>query len=167
MDTNLKQNDNLDVLVNDIKECKYSIEKLLEKILNNNYIENNNNWPAILNSLSIISSDIISISKFIRDDNKRDSKKDDPTMMKTSVLVPRNFSQDADDYLRVGLLFFFFDKDYFCFLILEYYYCKCKGTEPRSYKDIQSRLYTSHFKNKIDTSIGGQRNEMSKVGKRI
>jgi hypothetical protein len=108
MDTNLKQNDNLDVLVNDIKECKYSIEKLLEKILNNNYIENNNNWPAILNSLSIISSDIISISKFIRDDNKRDSKKDDPTMMKTSVLVPRNFSQDADDYLRVGLLFFFF-----------------------------------------------------------
>jgi hypothetical protein len=56
-------------------------------------VENKLDWPTTLNSLRMISANLISISKFIRD--KRE------ILLKTSVVVPKYFSEDIDQELKV------------------------------------------------------------------
>ena len=55
--------------------------------------ENQTDWLTLLNSMRIVSTDLISISKFIRD------KKE--LMLKSCILVPKQFSEDVDQDLKV------------------------------------------------------------------
>jgi hypothetical protein len=82
--------ENLDMLIRDLKECRNSIEMLLIKI-NSENVETID-WPAILNSLRIVSTNLISISKFIRD------KKD--MLLKSVILMPKFFSEDIDPEIK-------------------------------------------------------------------
>lgn len=67
---------------------------LLGKIENEQFLlENQTDWTTILNSLRIVSTNLISISKFIKD------KKD--MTLKTYILVPKHFSEDVDAELKV------------------------------------------------------------------
>lgn len=90
-----KITDNLDVLIHDIKECKYSLEMLLMNLGNDEQIiaENKVDWPFVLNNLRIASTNLISISKFLKD--KRE------VLLKTSILMPKFFSEDVDPELKV------------------------------------------------------------------
>ena len=85
----------MDTLIRDIQECKSSLELLLMKIGYNEFAlhENQTDWLTILNSMRIVSTDLISISKFIRD------KKE--LMLKSCILVPKQFSEDVDPELKV------------------------------------------------------------------
>ncbi len=58
--------------------------------------ENQLDWLTLLNSMRIVSTDLISISKFIRD------KKE--LMLKSCILVPKQFSEDVDPELKVKIL---------------------------------------------------------------
>jgi hypothetical protein len=51
-------------------------------------------WPTIFNNLRIVSTNLISISKSIRD------KKE--FLLRTSVVLPIKFSEDVDPELQVG-----------------------------------------------------------------
>jgi len=55
--------------------------------------ENQLDWLTLLNSMRIVSTDLVSISKFIRD------KKE--LMLKSCILVPKQFSEDVDPELKV------------------------------------------------------------------
>ena len=55
----------------------------------------NCDWPAILNSLRIVSTNLISISKLVRD--KRD------IMFKSLVLLPKLCSEDVDHHIQVSI----------------------------------------------------------------
>lgn len=89
-----KNADSLDSLLHDIRGCKYSLENILMSLTEEDHMiaENRNDWITILNKLRIASTNLISISKFIKD--KRD------TMNKTSILVPKHFSEDVDPELQ-------------------------------------------------------------------
>jgi hypothetical protein len=82
--------ESLDMLIRDLKECRSSIEMLLYKINTENYEQID--WPAILNSLRIVSTNLISISKLVRD--KRD------LMLKSVILLPKFWSEDIDPELK-------------------------------------------------------------------
>ena len=66
-----KITENLDILIHDVNECKNSLELLLSKIGSDQSIENQLDWPLILNNLRIVSTNLISITKSIKD--KKDS----------------------------------------------------------------------------------------------
>ena len=59
-------------------------------------VSNNLDWPTILNSFGIISSDLIAINKMIKEKNCKD--------LKNFVFVPRMFSEDVDPNLQVIIL---------------------------------------------------------------
>lgn len=80
--------ENLDVLIHDVNECKNSLELLLLKIGSDQTLDNQLDWPLILNSLRIVSTNLISITKFIKD--KKDS------VLKSSIVVPKHFSEEID-----------------------------------------------------------------------
>ncbi len=82
--------ESLDMLIRDLKECRSSIEALLFKLSSENYEQID--WPAIFNSLRIVSTNLISISKLVRD------KKD--LMLKSVILMPKFWSEDIDPDLR-------------------------------------------------------------------
>lgn len=83
----------MDTLIRDIQECKSSLETLLSKLNEMALYENQTDWLTILNSMRIVSTDLISISKFIKD--KRE------LMLKSCILVPKQFSEDIDTELKV------------------------------------------------------------------
>lgn len=83
----------MDTLIRDIQECKNSLETLLSKLNEMALYENQTDWLTILNSMRIVSTDLISISKFIKD--KRE------LMLKSCILVPKQFSEDIDTDLKV------------------------------------------------------------------
>ncbi len=87
--------ENLDTLIHDVKECKYSLEMLLASIGPDvlHMDESKVDWPSIFNSLRIISTNLISISKSVRD------KKE--ALLRTSVVLPIGFSEDVDPELQV------------------------------------------------------------------
>jgi hypothetical protein len=64
--------------------------------------ENQTDWLTILNSMRIVSTDLISISKFIKDKKEM--------MLKSCILVPKQFSEDIDIELKVILLRIFKSK---------------------------------------------------------
>ena len=71
---------------------------LLAKIENEQFLlENQTDWTTILNSLRIVSTNLISISKFIKDKKEM--------TLKTYILVPKQFSEDVDPELKVTILF--------------------------------------------------------------
>ena len=86
--------ESLDTLIKDIQECKSSLEMLLMKIGYNEFAlhANQTDWLTLLNSMRIVSTDLISISKFIKD------KKE--LMLKACILVPKQFSEDVDPELK-------------------------------------------------------------------
>jgi len=86
----------MDTLIRDIQECKNSLETLLSKINELALYENQTDWLTILNSMRIVSTDLISISKYIKD--KRE------LMLKSCILVPKQFSEDIDPELKVFAL---------------------------------------------------------------
>lgn len=89
-----KSVENIDKLIHDIQQCKSSLDMLLIKIENEQFLlENQTDWTTIMNSLKIVSSYFISICKFIRD--KREMT------LKTYILVPKHFSEDVDPELKV------------------------------------------------------------------
>ena len=51
-------------------------------------------WPVILNSLRIVSTNLITITKFIKD------RKD--IMFKSIILLPKFFSEDVDLEIKVS-----------------------------------------------------------------
>ena len=55
--------------------------------------EGQTDWPTLLNSLRIVSTDLISICKFIKDKKEM--------MLRSCVLMPKNFSEDVDSELKV------------------------------------------------------------------
>ena len=59
-------------------------------------IETKSDWQSIFNSLRIVSTNLISISKSIRD------KKE--ALLRTSVVLPIAFSEDVDPELQVNIL---------------------------------------------------------------
>ena len=70
---------------------------LLVKIENEQFLlENQTDWTMILNSLRIVSTNLISISKFIKDKKEM--------TLKTYILVPKQFSEDVDPELKVIIL---------------------------------------------------------------
>ena len=78
----------------DIQECKSSLDMLLVKIENEQFLlENQTDWTMILNSLRIVSTNLISISKFIKDKKEMN--------LKTYILVPKMFSEEVDPELKV------------------------------------------------------------------
>ena len=61
---------------------------LLVKIENEQFLlENQTDWTMILNSLRIVSTNLISISKFIKDKKEM--------TLKTYILVPKMFSEES------------------------------------------------------------------------
>ena len=80
--------DSLDILIHDVNECKNSLENLLIKIGPENSMQNKLDWPLILNNLRIVSTNLISITKFVKD------RKD--TLLKSSIVLPKNFSEEID-----------------------------------------------------------------------
>jgi len=60
---------NLESIIHDLKDLKTDIENLLEKLGQNEYqlITNQLDWPTILNSMAILSSDMIKINKLLRE----------------------------------------------------------------------------------------------------
>jgi hypothetical protein len=67
---------------------------LLVKIENEQFLlENQTDWTMILNSLRIVSTNLISISKFIKDKKEM--------TLKTYILVPKMFSEEVDPELKV------------------------------------------------------------------
>jgi hypothetical protein len=80
--------ENLDILIHDVNECRNSLELLLSKIGSEQSIENQLDWPLILNNLRIVSTNLISITKSIKD--KKDS------ILKSSILLPKHFSEEID-----------------------------------------------------------------------
>ena len=58
--------------------------------------ENKADWPMIFNNLRIVSTNLISISKSIRD------KKE--VLLRTSVVLPVKFSEDVNQELQVKSL---------------------------------------------------------------
>ena len=67
---------------------------LLVKIENEQFLlENQTDWTMILNSLRIVSTNLISISKFIKDKKEMN--------LKTYILVPKMFSEEVDPELKV------------------------------------------------------------------
>lgn len=61
-------------------------------------------WPTILNSLKIISANLISISNSLRDksDKRDDHKRELLFGLKTSILFPKHYSEDVYADLKVG-----------------------------------------------------------------
>lgn len=99
-----KQSENLDVLIHDVRLCKQSMEMLLSTLLESeSMMERRADWPTILNSLRIISANLISISNFLRDKiDKRDDKRELLVMLKTSIVVPKHYSEEIYPELKVG-----------------------------------------------------------------
>lgn len=93
-----KINDNLDVLIHDLKECKYSLEILLSNLGNDEQLlaYNKVNWLSILSSLRIASTNLISISNFFKYLNRE--KRD--FSLKTSVVLPKAYSEEVDPELQ-------------------------------------------------------------------
>jgi hypothetical protein len=88
--------ESLDTLIHDVKECKYSLEMLLATIggdMMHVPEMHKADWPTIFNNLRIVSTNLISISKSIRD------KKE--FLLKMSVVLPTKFSEDVDPELQV------------------------------------------------------------------
>ena len=86
-------------MIRDIQACKSSLDMLLAKIENEQFLfENQTDWTNILNNLKIVSTYLISISKFIKD--KREMT------LKTYILVPKQFSEEVDPELKVILIYF-------------------------------------------------------------
>ncbi|RNA32977.1 mediator of RNA polymerase II transcription subunit 8 [Brachionus plicatilis] len=93
-----KVNDNLDSLIHDLKECKYSLEHLLVNLGNDEQrlAYNEVDWLSILNSLRIASTNLISISNFFKHLNRE--KRD--FSLKTSVVLPKVYSEEVDPELQ-------------------------------------------------------------------
>ncbi len=91
---------NIDRLKLDINECKRHLESLLEKLSQTEiqYLNNATDWPTLLNSFAILSSDLITISKVLKDKNAIN--------LKNSVFVPKSFSEDVDQLLQVDIFFY-------------------------------------------------------------
>jgi mediator of RNA polymerase II transcription subunit 8 len=68
-------------------------------------MNNSIDWPTLLNSFAIISSDLITISKVLRDKNAAN--------LRNTIFVPKSFSEDVDASLQVNFfciyIFFFFE----------------------------------------------------------
>ena len=82
--------DHLETVIHDVKECKYSLEMLMNILGAEmmNLDENKADWQTIFNNLRIASTNLISISKSIKDKKEM--------LLKTSVVLPINFSEDVD-----------------------------------------------------------------------
>ena len=94
---NIKDNkilENLDTLIHDVHECKNSLELLLFKIGSDQSIDNGLDWPLILNNLRIVSTNLISITKFIKD--KKDAK--------SSIIWPKKISEEIDLSIKVFII---------------------------------------------------------------
>ncbi|CAF0857453.1 unnamed protein product [Brachionus calyciflorus] len=93
-----KINDSLDVLIHDLKECKYSLEVLLMNLGNDEQrlAYNETDWLSILNSLRIASTNLISISNFFKYLN-RDKRE---ASIRTSVVLPKAYSEEVDPELQ-------------------------------------------------------------------
>ena len=88
--------ENIDTLIHDLKECKNSLEQLLLRIGHaiSQPSDPQLDWPHILINLRIVSTNLILITKYIKE--KRDP------LLKSSVIVPKYFSEDVDNSIKVG-----------------------------------------------------------------
>lgn len=105
MKDSAKLSENLDSLIHDLRLCKQSMEMLLSNLVEPeamNY-EKKVDWPTVLNSLRIISTNLISISNFLRDksDRRDDNKRELLLALKTSIVVPKHYSEEVNPELRV------------------------------------------------------------------
>lgn len=89
-----QQQNNLAPIIHDIAECKSHLEGLLEKLGPNEYslASGTLDWPTVLGVLGILSSDMIKISKFMREKQAFN--------LKNTVFVPKAFSEDIDPQLQ-------------------------------------------------------------------
>ena len=90
-----KANTNLETIISNLTQCKMHLESLLDKFGANetNLLTNNLDWPTILSSFGIISSDMISVNKLLKEKSCKD--------LKNCVFVPQSFSEDVDPDLQV------------------------------------------------------------------
>lgn len=93
-----KINDNLEILIHDLKKCKYSLELLLVNLGNDEQrlAYNEVDWLSILSSLRIASTNLISVSNFFKFLNRE--KRD--FSLKTSVVLPKAYSEEVDPELQ-------------------------------------------------------------------
>ena len=90
-----KANTNIEAIIASVNQCKAHLESLLDKLGPNeaNLLSNSLDWPTILTSFGIISSDMIAINKLLKERSCKD--------LKNCVFVPRMFSEDVDPNLQV------------------------------------------------------------------